>query len=303
MPETSNEIIVGSHFHQRLMNKDSELYPEDLLGKRINVEIKQFVNEKETKHTLQVVIVGIGKAPTREWQTNENVYITQETLKEIEQFTQTPNGSVNEPGIPPEIIQDRLVQLNGERQYNEVKVYAHNIEDVKEIANVMKSKHYMTHSIANELEQVNTVFLILKIGLMFVGTIAILIASIGIYNTMTMAVTERSQDIGIMKAIGAHPTTIRRIFLIESSYIGLLGAIIGTIVSYGLSYVVNIILPFVIENFLKQQTPENLQFSYIPVSLTIICIFISLAVAILSGMRPAKRATQVDVLKAMRRDI
>ncbi len=306
MPKSSNEVVVGFHFQDQLkknQNENPESYSNEILGKTMEVEIMQYVNEKETKTTISVLIVGIGKAPTREWNKDNNVFISEEILHEIEQFTQTSNGSLNHPGTPIEQINERLKQLEGEREYNEVKVYANNVEDIKEITKAMKAKDFMTHSIANELEQVNAVFIILKIGLIFVGTIAILIASIGIYNTMTMAVTERAQDIGIMKAIGAHPSTIKKIFLIESSYIGLLGAIIGTIVSYGISYTVNIVLPFVIENFLGEKPPENLQFSYIPISLTIICVAISLGVAILSGMRPAKRATQVDVLKAMRRDI
>lgn len=71
---------------------------------------------------------------------------------------------------------------------------------------------YSTYSAQNELKQINVIFLIIKIGLITVGTVAVLIASIGIFNTMTMAVTERAQDIGIMKAIGAHPGVIKKSF-------------------------------------------------------------------------------------------
>jgi acetoin utilization transport system permease protein len=161
----------------------------------------------------------------------------------------------------------------------------------------------MVYSIVNEMKQINMVFTILKIGLLFIGTIALIIASIGIYNTMTMAVTERAPDIGIMKAIGAHPKTIKRIFVLESSYIGLLGALFGTIVAYGISYAVNLALPLVLERVFEEAPPEGLMLSYIPWSLTLISVAICLTVTIFSGWRPAKRATQVDVLKAMRREV
>lgn len=161
----------------------------------------------------------------------------------------------------------------------------------------------MTYSVMDELKQVNMFFTIVKIGLILIGTIAILIASIGIYNTMTMAVTERAPDIGIMKAIGANPATVKRIFLLESSYIGMIGAIVGTVVSYAISYGVNFALPLIIEAAFQEQVPDELKFSHIPLRLPLICIIICYIVTILSGLRPAKRATKVDVLRALRREV
>jgi acetoin utilization transport system permease protein len=106
-----------------------------------------------------------------------------------------------------------------------------------------------------------------------------------------------------MKAIGANPKTIKNIFLIESSYIGLLGALVGTIVAYFISFAVNFGFPLIIESAFGEQPPEDLQFSYIPFELPLICVAICLLVTIISGLRPAKRATKIDVLKAMRREI
>ncbi|RKJ12055.1 ABC transporter permease, partial [Butyricicoccus sp. 1XD8-22] len=155
----------------------------------------------------------------------------------------------------------------------------------------------------NEMKQVNMVFTIMKIGLILVGTIALIIASIGIYNTMTMTVTERAPDIGIMKAIGANPSIIKKIFLLESIYIGLIGAFVGTVVAYGVSFAVNFSLPLVVESMFNESPPKNLLFSYIPWTLSLISIAICLIITIFSGWRPAQRATRVDVLQAMRREI
>jgi acetoin utilization transport system permease protein len=120
---------------------------------------------------------------------------------------------------------------------------------------------------------------------------------------MTMAVTERSQDIGIMKAIGANPKTIKKIFLLESGYIGIWGAALGTLLAYAVSNLVNFGLPVAIEQFSGEKVPENFIFSYIPWTLTAIAVGICMSVTLISGWRPAAKATQVDVLKALRRDI
>ena len=105
---------------------------------------------------------------------------------------------------------------------SQIKIYADNVQDGISYFRTTRKRSISTYSIASEMKQMNMIFTIMKIGLMFIGTIALIIASIGIYNTMTMAVTERAPDIGIMKAIGANPKTIKNIFLLESSYIGFL---------------------------------------------------------------------------------
>ncbi|MFK7695927.1 ABC transporter permease, partial [Paenibacillus sp. HJGM_3] len=288
MPQADNEVIVGYNFAEFLRlpgeqpadsGEDAAPKPTEppvtVLNKTIEMEIKQFVGKTEQKKTIPVTVVGVSKALTREWMKDGNVYISEGLLKQIEAFTGTPRGMIQ----PQTENGDGAGRPNKPADtYDDVHVYANDVEDVKAIVKQMTDGNYTSHSIVNELEQVNVMFTIMKIGLLLVGTIAVLIASIGIYNTMTMAVTERAQDIGIMKAIGAHPSTIKSVFLIESGYIGILGAIIGTAVSYVISFAVNLSLPAVISGFLGETPPEGLIFSDIPLLLTLICVGISLLV-------------------------
>ncbi|MBL4952900.1 FtsX-like permease family protein [Neobacillus sp. OS1-32] len=312
LPKADNEIVVGYDFPFVLGTKEEVedlydnkghvkkkyRYPENLLGKELSLTVKQLKKGKEEEKKLKLTVVGIGKKPTKDWMQDRSVFISKKVLNEIESFTKTPRGMLLGPNdSPPEKLNVK------EDNYDEVKIYAKNMEAVQKIVDQLKDKNYPTYSVVNELKEVNMMFTIAKAGLIFIGTIAILIASIGIYNTMTMAVTERSPDIGIMKAIGANPKTIKQIFLLESSYIGLIGACIGTAVSYGISYAVNFIIPLIIKQAFGKELPAGLTFSDIPLILPIICIVICFAVTLLSGYRPAQRATRVDVLKAMRREV
>jgi acetoin utilization transport system permease protein len=313
LPKNRDEIVVGYNFMVNLASKDAdqqEMYNEKgevkeeyrykgkLLGEMITLNVKKMDNGKLEEKPFTFKVVGIGKKPTKEWVQDRTVFISEEVLKEIEAFTKTPRGILSDPNNP----EMQGPQIDSE-SYDEVKIYAKNVEAVQEITDQLKEKKYQSYSVINELKQINMIFMIVKAGLIFIGTIAILIASIGIYNTMTMAVTERAPDIGIMKAIGANPKIIKRIFLLESSYIGLIGAIIGTVVSYAISYAVNFALPLIIEKAFGEELPKDLSFSSIPIILPVICFTICYVVTIVSGLRPAKRATKVDVLKAMRREL
>ena len=144
-----------------------------------------------------------------------------------------------------------------------------------------------------------------KAGLVFVGTIAILIASIGIFNTMTMAVTERTREIGVMKAIGASPKLIQRLFLMESAWIGIVGTIIAVVLSYGVSFIANMVLPIIVSSALGEEEIANLDitFSIIPWQLVVIASAISITVAMISGWRPARKATKIDVIQALRQEL
>ncbi|WP_163538937.1 ABC transporter permease [Gracilibacillus sp. YIM 98692] len=312
LPEADNEVVVGSHFSEQLVSTESEQeeiydengdikeayqYDEGLAGKEIDMIVTKSSSngEEEESKTISLKVTGVVEAPARDWMRDNTVYISKTILAEVGAFTGTARGARSSQ-------EDRHVAQNSEG-YDEVYGYANSMEEISDISSDLKDQGYHVYSAADELKNLNMLFTIAKTGLIFIGTIAIIIASIGIYNTMTMAVTERTPDIGIMKAMGAHPKKIKQIFLLESSYIGLLGAIIGTIAAYLISLLVNTGLPMILEAAFQESLPEGFKFSAIPLSLILISVGICLLVTIISGLKPAKRATQVDVLKAIRREI
>lgn len=313
LPKAENEVVVGYHFFQDLRpNKEitEDLYNEkgqikeefrykgELVGKQITMDVIKFEDGKEVIKPLEVKVVGIRKKPTKEWIYDNVVFVSEGVLKQVEEFTGTPRGMMKDPNNPDMELPDISTD-----QYDQVNIYAQDMEAVKDITAELEKNNYPSYSVINELKDVNVMFTIVKAGLIFIGTIAIIIASIGIYNTMTMAVTERAPDIGIMKAIGANPKTIKKIFLLESSYIGLIGAAVGTLVAYAISFIVNFGLPLIIKQAFGEEPPAGLIFSHIPYTLPIISFIICYLVTILSGLRPAQRATKVDVLQAMRREV
>lgn len=295
LPEKDNEIIVGYHFANELRTKEEREmlenstnddstqtlgYTGSLVGKTVNMTF-------ESEEPIPFSIVGVLDEPANEWAIDTSFYVS-------DAYFETVWESMQVEGTTDEI--EKVTS-------KEVNLFVDNLENVEPVLDTLKEEGYFVYSVTEQLDGMNIFFLIFKIGLIFVGTIAVLIASIGIFNTMTMAVTERTQDIGIMKAIGAPPNVIRKIFLMESAWIGIIGAVFGVIISYGISVLCNWAIPLILNAIADTEGPNGFMFSYIPLSLVVTAFVISVGVAIISGFRPAIKATNISVLSALRKEI
>ena len=293
LPEKATEVVVGSDFATALMKEDEvaneeeiETYKGNLIGEQFSYQI----GESEEKLTL--TIVGIGTTPAKEWMQDDQVYVDASIKPEIERMY----AASLEEGASPE---------EHELFYSNTNVYVDKLENVSAVSEKLRDEGYYVYSIADELKQLDVFFLALKAGLIFVGTIAILIASIGIFNTMTMAVTERTREIGVMKAIGANPKLIQRLFLMESAWIGIVGTALAVAISYAVSAISNYLLPIIVASALGEEDFGDLSvtFSVIPWQLVAIASAISIGVAMISGWRPARKATKIDVIQALRQEL
>lgn len=304
MPTKSNEIIVGYHFADNLWTEQERAawedgvaeegempkgYEGDLLGKEVTLTLKPYGQETALPEQWTFTIVGVTKEPARDWIVDQIVLMDAS-------WTDTIMTAYAEN--VEEVTEENLL-------YTETKVFTASLEHVKAATDELKGMGYSVYSVSEQLEQLDVFFMVFKIGLIFVGTIAVLISSIGIFNTMTMAVTERTREIGVMKAIGASPKLIRRLFLMESAWIGIIGTILAVSISYAVSYLANLVLPIVVGVALGEESIGGMEltFSLIPWQLVAIAAFISISVAMISGWRPAKKATRIDVIQALRQEL
>lgn len=139
-------------------------------------------------------------------------------------------------------------------------------------------------------QQIGTVTNTLSVVLGGIAGIALVVAGIGIANTMFMSIVERTREIGIMKAIGATNMNIIEIFLMEAALIGLIGGIVGDILGVIFSQGLGIILTTYGLTFTTQVTPE----------LLLIGLSFSLAVGVLFGFIPARKGAKMNPIEALR---
>ncbi len=184
----------------------------------------------------------------------------------------------------------------GIKYYNGLQVKIHKSEYMEKVRDEIINKGFMVSALSDVIDQANKIFKIIQIVLLLFGLVALIISAIGMFNTMTIALLERINEIGIMRAIGATSSNIRWLFIIESTIMGFLGGIGGVAVGLIGGKAVNVGLNFLAKSFGGQ--PVNLFFS--PNWFILFIIIFSALVGFLTGLYPSKKAAGLNPLDALR---
>jgi len=139
-------------------------------------------------------------------------------------------------------------------------------------------------------------FNILSYVLGGIGLIALFIAALGVINTMVMAALERTREIGVMRAVGAKRSTVRRLFTVEASALGFLGGLIGVVIG---DVALLIAQPIINRQLEVQHLESSLSLS-VPVWLIFVVIAGTTLIGLASGLLPARRAARLDPVEALR---
>jgi ABC-type antimicrobial peptide transport system permease subunit len=174
--------------------------------------------------------------------------------------------------------------------YNTVLVKCTSIDQVKNVKTAIEEMGYGTYSLQDAVEAAEESTKNVQYLLGAIGGVALLVAAIGIMNTMMMSIFERTKEIGIIKVLGCRIDNIAGLFLAESAYIGLFGGALGLGLSFGISGILNQIL---VNSGLRSIIPAYLAFG---------AVGFSIVVALVAGMYPAIRAMKLSPLAAIRNE-
>ena len=182
--------------------------------------------------------------------------------------------------------------------YRQVVVRAESPADVQRIAEAIEEQGFRVRTMVSRLQDARTAFLFLKSLLTLVGSVAMVIAGLGIANTLLMTVLERYEEIGLYKAIGATDGDVRFLFLSEAAVLGLVGGLMGLalagVVCWGLQWGLTAYLA-------NQGVDREVDAFFFPWWLLGGGLAFSLAVSVVSGLYPASRAARVEPIEALRR--
>jgi putative ABC transport system permease protein len=180
--------------------------------------------------------------------------------------------------------------------YSSISVRVKNPSQIRSIEDAIKKMGFNTFSILDATRSLQQFFAVLDLFLGIFGSLALAVASIGIVNTLVMAILERRREIGIMKAIGASDGDVKKLFFAEAGAMGILGGVIGVALGWAIGQAINLGTNI----YLKRQALPPEHFWAVPWWLVGAAIVFAFVVSLLSGLYPAGRAARLDPVQALR---
>ncbi|WMM24269.1 ABC transporter permease [Tissierella sp. MB52-C2] len=217
------------------------------------------------------------------WETNYGIYMPLEDLQNLIKEKEKSENQKPEKGKKG-------------KGYDQINVKVNDMKNVQEVQKTIKDMGYEAYSLNDELESMKKQAAVIQAVLGGIGAVSLLVAAIGITNTMVMSIYERTKEIGIMKVIGASLKDIKRLFLFESALIGLTGGIFGV----GFSYLISLIINKFSATFGQAMGSGSTKISIIPIWLVLAAMVFSALIGIVSGYFPARRAMNLSALEAIK---
>ena len=260
LPQTSGSVIVGPTFAE---NNDL------VIGSRITIG-----DEDDEEAIIQKVrVVGIleEKGMSMDLNSDNAIIMTEKTFTGL---------------------------YGGEGEYTQVNVILDDIDDAdtatEAIENQLNRKEdeVAVQDSSRMMESITSTVSTMTTFVMAIAGISLLVAATSIFNVMMMSVTERVREIGILRSIGTQKGEVLRMFIYEAVILGLVGAVIGAIMSLLLGWLVVLAMVGTTDYFFTYQS-----LIYVPVSMTI-----GIVICVVSGVYPAWRAANLDPIEALRAD-
>lgn len=184
----------------------------------------------------------------------------------------------------------------GISQYSQVKLVVDKQANLNAVRQRVETLGYSSQSVVDTVAQVNTLFNTLRTLLIILGVGALFVASLGMFNTLTVSLLERTREVGLMKSMGMRSFEVRELFLTESMIMGLAGGILGLL----LGIILGKTLSLGLSVLSLSQGSGFIDVSIVPWTFAAAIIGTSLLVGFLTGLFPARRATRISALNALR---
>jgi len=324
VPESSRSMsgfsgIIGKYFSsptaeeailQQDFAKDLSAQPASLVGKEITLRYAErrslssdeIAKEKDIDAQLDAMMSGGISIVTRE-----------KKLRVVGVIESDPSAGIGGFGggrvfLPIRVAEQlHAAQANdvqdfvrgggsGKPTYAALTVRVKNPKHVLQVEDAIKKQGYNAFSLLDAARSLRLVFTVFDLFLGLFGSLALTVASLGIINTLVMAILERRREIGVLKALGATDTDVKNLFFAEAGAMGLVGGLLGVT----LGWLIGQALTWGTTIYLRRQDLPGVKISSVPWWLAASAILFAVIVSLAAGLYPATRAAKLNPVEALR---
>jgi putative ABC transport system permease protein len=189
-----------------------------------------------------------------------------------------------------------LLRDSPTRSYESLTVRVNDPPRVKAVEDSIKQMGFTAFSLLDASKSLSLVFTVFDLFLGIFGSLALVVASLGIVNTLVMAILERRREIGVLKALGASDKDVRSLFFVEAGAMGSLGGVLGVLIGWLIGHAIN----FGTNVYLKGRNLPAIRVTAVPWWMVVAAIAFSILVSLAAGLYPASRAARLDPVEALR---
>jgi putative ABC transport system permease protein len=193
-------------------------------------------------------------------------------------------------------LRDVVRGANGKTTYASLTVRAKSPSQVEKIESAIKDMGFSTFSLLDATRNLRIFFTIFDSLLGIFGSLALAVSTLGIVNTLVMAILERRREIGVLKALGAADRDVKQLFFAEAGVMGLMGGIFGV----GMGWLIGRAVTFGTNVYLRRQDLPPAHVFSVPLWLIFGGIVFSVVVSLVAGLYPASRAARLNPVEALR---
>ena len=180
--------------------------------------------------------------------------------------------------------------------YSQLKIVVDDKDNLVEVRREIEAMGFMSSSVVDTIEQINSLFSTARLIFALMGFIALAVASLGMFNTLTVSLLERTKEVALMKALGMTSNQVKELFITESMLMSFYGGVFGLL----LGFIAGKLLGLFLSIYALGKGMGMIDVTFIPFYLLLIIIFLSLLVGLITGFYPARRSARISELDALR---